>query len=43
MTLLIQLGVGRDPNSTAGRIATLLNHPKTVALAATGSRGIHNS
>ncbi len=34
ITLLIQLGVGRDPNSTAGRIATLVNHPMTVALAA---------
>jgi predicted ester cyclase len=31
------------PNSTAGRIATLLNHPMTVALAALRWRRIHNS
>ena len=30
-TLLRQLGVGRDPNSMGGRIATMLNHPLTVA------------
>jgi steroid delta-isomerase-like uncharacterized protein len=36
--LLIQLGVGRDPNTTAGRIATLLNHPIAIALAALRSR-----
>ena len=40
--LLIQLGVGRDPNSTAGRIATLLNHPVTVARAALRSRRVQN-
>lgn len=43
ITLLIQLGVGRDPNTTAGRIATLLNHPITVARAALRSRRARNS
>ena len=32
-TVLRQLGVARDPNSTAGRLATMLNHPVTVARA----------
>jgi steroid delta-isomerase-like uncharacterized protein len=32
-TPLRQLGVARDPNSTAGRIATVLNHPFTVLRA----------
>ncbi|OBH67185.1 hypothetical protein A5682_13245 [Mycobacterium mantenii] len=40
--LLIQLGVGRDPNSAAGRLATLLNHPITVARAALRSRRVQN-
>lgn len=30
-TLLRQLGVGRDPNSLAGRVATIVNHPLVVA------------
>jgi steroid delta-isomerase-like uncharacterized protein len=30
-TLLRQLGVGRDPNSLAGRVTTMLNHPLTVS------------
>jgi steroid delta-isomerase-like uncharacterized protein len=30
-TALRQLGVARDPLSTAGRIATLVNHPITIA------------
>lgn len=38
LALFIYLGVGRDPNTTAGRIATLLNHPMTVARAALRSR-----
>ncbi|WP_082994108.1 ester cyclase [Mycobacterium paragordonae] len=42
MDLLIQLGVGRDPNSTAGQIATLLNHPVTVARAALRARRLRN-
>jgi len=29
-TALRQLGVARDPNTTAGRIATVLNHPVTI-------------
>ena len=29
-TALRQLGVARDPNSTAGRITTVLNHPLTI-------------
>lgn len=43
ISLLIQLGVARDPNTTAGRIATLLNHPMTVARAALHSRRARNS
>lgn len=38
LALLISLGVGRDPNTRAGRIATLLNHPMTVVRAALRSR-----
>ena len=30
-TILRQLGVARDPNSLAGRLATMLNHPWTVS------------
>jgi steroid delta-isomerase-like uncharacterized protein len=32
-TPLRQLGVARDPNSTGGRIATMLNHPINVSRA----------
>ena len=32
-TALRQLGVARDPSSTGGRIATVLNHPVTIARA----------
>jgi steroid delta-isomerase-like uncharacterized protein len=32
-TALRQLGVARDPNSTAGKITTLLNHPITLSRA----------
>jgi steroid delta-isomerase-like uncharacterized protein len=32
-TALRQLGVARDPSTTAGKIATVLNHPVTVGLA----------
>ena len=32
-TALRQLGVARDPNTTSGKIATLLNHPVTVGRA----------
>jgi steroid delta-isomerase-like uncharacterized protein len=32
-TALRQLGVARDPNSTAGKIATALNHPITIGRA----------
>lgn len=34
LALLMLLGVARDPNSRAGRIASLPNHPVTVARAA---------
>ena len=34
LTLFVQLGVARDPNTTAGRIATLLNHPLRLARGA---------
>ena len=33
-TALRQLGVARDPNTPAGRVATALNHPVTVGRAA---------
>lgn len=32
-TALRQLGVARDPNTAAGRVATVLNHPVTVGRA----------
>jgi steroid delta-isomerase-like uncharacterized protein len=32
-TPLRQLGVARDPNTVAGKISTVLNHPVTVGLA----------
>jgi steroid delta-isomerase-like uncharacterized protein len=32
-TALRQLGVARDPNSTAGKITTVLNHPVTIGRA----------
>ncbi len=37
-TPLRQLGVARDPNSTGGRIATVLNHPLVVGRALLRSR-----
>jgi hypothetical protein len=43
LTLFIQLGVARDPNTLTGRVATLLNHPVTVARAALRSRKVDNS
>ena len=43
LTLFIQLGVARDPNTPTGRIMTLLNHPVTVARAALRSRRVDNS
>ena len=43
LTLFIQLGVARDPNTLTGRIMTLLNHPVTVARAALRSRRVDNS
>jgi steroid delta-isomerase-like uncharacterized protein len=32
-TALRQLGVARDPNTTSGKIATILNHPVTIGRA----------
>jgi steroid delta-isomerase-like uncharacterized protein len=32
-TPLRQLGVARDPNSTAGKVTTVLNHPLTITRA----------
>ena len=32
-TALRQLGVARDPNTTSGKIATVLNHPVTICRA----------
>ena len=37
-TPLAQLGVARDPNSTGGKVATVLNHPLTVGRALIRSR-----
>jgi steroid delta-isomerase-like uncharacterized protein len=37
-TPLEQLGVARDPNSTGGKVATVLNHPLTVGRALIRSR-----
>ena len=34
LTLFIQLGIARDPNTRAGKITTLLNNPVTLARAA---------
>ncbi|MEB3980980.1 ester cyclase [Mycobacterium sp. 663a-19] len=41
LTLFIQLGVARDPNTAAGKLATLLNHPVTVIRAAFRTRRNH--
>ena len=43
LSLFMQLGVARDPNTLAGRITTLLNHPVTVARAALRARRGGNS
>lgn len=43
LSLFVQLGVAREPNTMTGRIMTLLNHPVTVARAALSSRRIDNS
>jgi predicted ester cyclase len=40
LTLFIQLGVARDPNTQAGKLATLLNHPVTLTRAALRSRRV---
>jgi steroid delta-isomerase-like uncharacterized protein len=37
-TPLSQLGVARDPNSTGGKIATVLNHPLSIGKALVRSR-----
>lgn len=37
-TPLSQLGVARDPNSTGGKIATVLNHPLSIGRALVHSR-----
>lgn len=39
LTLFIQLGVARDPNTRAGKLTTVLSHPVTVARAMVRSRG----
>ena len=38
LTILRQLGLGRDPRSPLGRIALALNHPLTIARALLGAR-----
>jgi steroid delta-isomerase-like uncharacterized protein len=40
-TALRQLGVARDPNTTSGKIATVLNHPVTIARALLRPLGRH--
>jgi len=40
LTLFIQLGVARDPNTRAGKLATLLNHPVMLTRAALRSRRV---
>jgi hypothetical protein len=39
LTLFIQLGVARDPNTRAGKLTTLLSHPVTLARATIRARG----
>jgi hypothetical protein len=36
LTPLRQMGIARNPNSLAGRLATFANHPVTVARAFLG-------
>ena len=43
LSLFIQLGVAREPNTLTGRIMTLLNHPVTVTRAALHSRRFDDS
>jgi predicted ester cyclase len=43
LSLFIQLGVAREPNTLTGRIMTLFNHPVTVGRAALRPRRIGNS
>lgn len=38
VSMFMQLGIARDPNTLAGRITTILNHPLTIARAALHSR-----
>jgi predicted ester cyclase len=38
LALFIQLGVARDPNTKAGKLTTLLNHPVTLARATIRAR-----
>jgi predicted ester cyclase len=38
LTLFIQLGVARDPNTRAGKLTTLLSHPLTLARATIRAR-----
>jgi steroid delta-isomerase-like uncharacterized protein len=38
ITMFMQLGLAHDPNTLAGRVTTLLNHPLTIARAALHSR-----
>jgi hypothetical protein len=38
LTLFIQLCVARDPNTRAGKLTTLLNHPVTLARATIRAR-----
>jgi len=38
LTLFIQLGVARDPNTTAGKLTTVLNHPVTLIRATIRNR-----
>jgi predicted ester cyclase len=38
LTMFIQLGIARDPNTLAGKVTTFLNHPVTLIRAALRAR-----
>ncbi len=38
LTMFIQLGIARDPNTLAGKVATFLNHPVTLIRASLRAR-----
>jgi predicted ester cyclase len=40
LSMFIQLGIARDPNTSAGKLATFLNHPLTLIRAALRARSV---